>query len=113
MHNNRNSNSNMSTLKQHSDKTVFGHPLGLYLLFSTELWERFSYYGMRGILMLYLTKSMIEGGVGFNESTASLIYGAFTGLVYFTPIIGGWLADKYLGQRVSITIGGLMMSVRS
>lgn len=99
----------MSTLKQHSDKTLFGHPVGLFLLFFTELWERFSYYGMRGILMLYLTKSAIEGGIGFDESFAGLLYGSFTGLVYFTPLLGGWLADKYLGQRKSITIGGFTM----
>lgn len=92
-----------------SKKTIFGHPVGLFVLFFTEMWERFSYYGMRGILILYLTKSFIEGGVGFDQKSASLIYGSFTGLVYFTPLIGGWLADKYLGQRKSITIGGLTM----
>lgn len=88
-----------------------GHPAGLYLLFFTEMWERFSYYGMRGILVLYLTKKYFEGGLGFDTSTASLIYGWFTGLVYFTPLIGGWLADNYLGQRKSITIGGLTMAL--
>ncbi|MCI0919832.1 peptide MFS transporter [Sphingobacterium rhinopitheci] len=86
-----------------------GHPKGLYLLFFTEMWERFSYYGMRGILILYLTKTFLEGGLAFEEGTASLIYGWFTGFVYFTPLIGGWLADKYLGQRNSITIGGITM----
>lgn len=86
-----------------------GHPKGLYLLFLTEMWERFSYYGMRGILILYLTKSYLEGGLGIDAQTASLIYGFFTGFVYFTPLIGGWLADKYLGQRHSITIGGIIM----
>lgn len=85
------------------------HPKGLYLLFFTEMWERFSYFGMRGILMLYLTKSVIEGGLGFDESDAGLIYGTFTGLVYFTPLIGGWLADNYLGQRKSISIGAFTM----
>jgi proton-dependent oligopeptide transporter, POT family len=88
-----------------------GHPKGLYLLFFTEMWERFSYYGMRGILILYLTKSLIEGGLGINEQSASLIYGFFTGFVYFTPLIGGWLADKFLGQRKAITIGGITMMV--
>lgn len=86
-----------------------GHPKGLYLLFFTEMWERFSYYGMRAILVLYLTKSYLEGGLAINTQTASLIYGFFTGFVYFTPLIGGWLADKYLGQRKSITIGGTIM----
>jgi POT family proton-dependent oligopeptide transporter len=85
------------------------HPPGLYLLFFTEMWERFSYYGMRGLLTLYLSKSVIEGGLGFDRSDASLIYGWFTGFVYLTPIAGGWLADKYLGQRPSILIGGIIM----
>jgi len=87
------------------------HPKALYLLFFTEMWERFSYYGMRGILILYLTKSYIEGGLGINEQSASLIYGFFTGFVYFTPLIGGWLADRFLGQRNAITIGGITMAI--
>ncbi|WP_103327827.1 peptide MFS transporter [Bacteroidetes bacterium endosymbiont of Geopemphigus sp.] len=85
------------------------HSKGLYLLFFTEIWERFSYYGMRGILILYLSKSLIEGGLGISLGTASLIYGYFTGFVYFTPLLGGCLADTYIGQRKSITIGGIMM----
>lgn len=89
--------------------TESGHPKGLYLLFATEMWERFSYYGMRALLILYLTKSAMEGGLGFSEKDASLLYGIFTGLVYFTPLIGGWLADKYIGQRWSVTIGAVLM----
>lgn len=88
-----------------------GHPKGLYLLFFTEMWERFSYYGMRAILILYLTKKLIEGGLGMSEQSATLLYGYFTGLVYFTPLIGGWLADKYLGKRLAITIGGITMMI--
>lgn len=99
----------IKTYRQPSDKKFLGHPVGLYLLFLTEMWERFSYYGMRALLILYLTKSFIEGGIGFDDSTASLIYGFFTGFVYFTPLIGGWLADNYLGQRKAITIGGVTM----
>lgn len=86
-----------------------GHPAGLYLLFFTEMWERFSYYGMRAILILYLTKKLIEGGLGMDKAEAMALYGNFTGLVYFTPLIGGWLADKYLGKRLAITIGGITM----
>jgi len=89
--------------------TILGHPKGLFLLFFTEMWERFSYYGMRGILILYMTKMWAENGLNISEDKASLIYGFFTGFVYFTPIIGGWLADKYLGQRRAITIGGITM----
>ena len=89
--------------------TVFGHPKGLYLLFFTEMWERFSYYGMRGILMLYMTKLWMENGLEIPKDTASLVYGFFTGFVYFTPIIGGWIADRFIGQRNAITIGGIIM----
>ena len=86
-----------------------GHPKGLYLLFFTEMWERFSYYGMRAILILYLTKKLVEGGLGMDEKYAMLLYGYFTGFVYFTPLIGGWLADRYLGKRLAVTIGGITM----
>ncbi|UOQ75035.1 oligopeptide:H+ symporter [Hymenobacter cellulosilyticus] len=75
------------------------------------MWERFSYYGMRGLLMLYLSKTAMEGGLGIDAASASLIYGYFTGFVYLTPIIGGWLADKYIGQRRAILIGGLTMAL--
>lgn len=88
-----------------------GHPKGLYLLFFTEMWERFSYYGMRAILIYYLTKTYLQGGLGMDKGEATLLYGYFTGLVYFTPLIGGWLADKYLGKRLAITIGGITMMV--
>lgn len=87
------------------------HPPGLYLLFFTEMWERFSYYGMRGLLVLYLTKTAVQGGLGIPEASATLIYGYFTGFVYFTPIIGGYLADKYIGQRRAILIGGITMAI--
>ena len=85
------------------------HPKGLYLVFLTGMWERFSYYGMRGILMLYLTKTWLEGGLAFDPSTASLIYGFATGLTYFTPLIGGWIADNFLGQRRAVLLGGVIM----
>lgn len=91
--------------------TVFGHPKGLFLLFFTEMWERFSYYGMRGILILYMVKLWSQNGLNIPEESASLIYGFFTGFVYFTPLIGGYLADKYIGQRKAITIGGITMMV--
>nr|WP_106781991.1 peptide MFS transporter [Lysinibacillus timonensis] len=87
------------------------HPPGLYLLFMTEMWERFSYYGMRAILILYLTKSLVSGGLGMDEGTALMLYGFFTGAVYFTPLIGGYLSDRYLGQRKAVTIGGIIMAL--
>ena len=91
------------------DQQKKGHPKGLYLLFFTEMWERFSYYGMRAILILYLTKKLMEGGLGMDEKYAMLLYGYFTGFVYFTPLIGGWLADRYLGKRLAVMIGGVTM----
>jgi len=87
------------------------HPPGLYLLFFTELWERFSYYGMRALLVLYLTTALISGGLGMEESVAMSIYGFFTGAVYFTPLIGGYLSDRFLGRRMAITIGGAAMAL--
>ncbi|MBY5990763.1 peptide MFS transporter [Ferrimonas balearica] len=94
--------------------TFLGHPKGLFLLFTTELWERFSYYAMRAILVLYLVdKVSSEGGhgLGWTQADALSLYGTFTGLVYLTPLIGGWLADTVLGQRKAILIGGAMMAI--
>lgn len=88
----------------------FGHPRGLFLLFGTELWERFSYYAMRAILVLYLTDTTINGGLGWTTKDALDLYGTYTGLVYITPLIGGYLADNYLGQRRSVLIGGMLMA---
>lgn len=96
-----------------STKTIFGHPAGLFLLFGTELWERFSYYAMRAILVLYLVDQVPANGgfgLGWTEASALDLYGTFTMLVYLTPLIGGWLADNYLGQRKSILIGGALMA---
>jgi len=102
-----------ATLKNQHDakKSRKKHPPGLYLLFLTEMWERFSYYGMRAILVLYLTKSLVNGGLGMNESFALSLYGFFTGAVYLTPLIGGWLSDRFLGQRLAITLGGITMAI--
>ncbi|MBP6397642.1 MAG: peptide MFS transporter [Saprospiraceae bacterium] len=87
---------------------VFGdHPKGLYVLFATEFWERFSYYGMRAIFILYMTTMLFNG----NKEIASEIYGSYTGLVYLTPLIGGYVADRYWGNRKSIFIGGLLMAL--
>ena len=82
-----------------------GHPKGLYMLFFAEMWERFSYYGMRAILIFYLTKHWL-----FDDGKANLIYGAYTSLVYITPVLGGYLADRYLGQRKAVLFGGLLLA---
>ncbi len=91
--------------------TLLGHPKGLFLLFGTELWERFSYYAMRAILVLYLTDKTINGGLGWSTEEALNLYGIYTGLVYLTPLIGGYIADNFLGQRKSIIIGGALMAI--
>ena len=87
-----------------------GHPKGLFLLFGTEMWERFSYYGMRAILTLYLIAAVDKGGFGWTKPEALQLYAYFTMSVYLTPLIGGWLADNFLGQRKSIIIGGILMA---
>lgn len=87
------------------------HPPGLYLLFFTEMWERFSYYGLRGLLTLYLTTALVSGGLGFSPAWALSIYGFYTGACYFTPMIGGYLTDRFLGKRKAITIGGITMAI--
>ncbi|WP_448586045.1 peptide MFS transporter [Thermaurantiacus sp.] len=83
-----------------------GHPKGLYMLFFAEMWERFSYYGMRAILIFYLTQHWL-----FSDARSTLIYGAYTSLVYITPVLGGWLADRYLGQRKAVLFGGVLLAV--
>jgi len=83
-----------------------GHPKGLYLLFVTEMWERFSYYGMRALFMLYMVQALL-----FDKELASQVYGSYTGLVYLTPLIGGYIADRYWGNRRSIVTGALTMAV--
>ncbi|MCX7742998.1 MAG: peptide MFS transporter [Flavobacteriales bacterium] len=83
-----------------------GHPKGLYLLYFTEMWERFSYYGMRAIFTLYMVNALV-----FDKALASKIYGSYTGLVYLTPLLGGYIADRYWGNRKSIIFGGLLMAI--
>ena len=91
--------------------TLWGHPKGLYLLFFTEMWERFSYYGMRALLVLFLTSATLDEGFGWSSVEALRLYGLYTGLIWFTPVIGGWLADSYLGQRKAVVIGGSLMAL--
>jgi POT family proton-dependent oligopeptide transporter len=88
------------------EKTFLGHPRGLYMLFFAEMWERFSYYGMRALLVLYLTKHWL-----FSDADASMVYGAYTALVYITPVIGGYLADRYLGQRKAVLYGAILLTI--
>ncbi|NQX77196.1 peptide MFS transporter [Gilvibacter sp.] len=95
-----------------NQRTVLGHPSGLFVLFFTEMWERFSYYGMRALLVLFLTAAIIgEGGWGWERSEALLLYGWYTGLVYITPIIGGFIADKIMGYRNAVVLGAFLMTL--
>jgi POT family proton-dependent oligopeptide transporter len=93
-----------TTASAPKDTSFFGHPKGLAILFFTEMWERFSYYGMRGLLILYLTQHFL-----FSDEKSSIMYGAYTALVYVMTIIGGTLADRYLGQRKAVTFGAILL----
>ena len=84
---------------------VGGHPKGLYVLFFAEMWERFSYYGMRALLIFYLTQHWL-----YNDSASNIVYGAYVSLVYITPVLGGWLADRYLGQRKAVQFGAVLLT---
>lgn len=86
------------------DEMIKSHPRGIYILFFTEMWERFSYYGMRAILILYLVKYF-----NYSDAFAGSVYGAYTGLVYLTPILGGYIADKFIGFKNAIFLGGILM----
>tara|TARA_B100001057_G_scaffold250357_1_gene250611 strand:- start:3869 stop:5194 length:1326 start_codon:yes stop_codon:yes gene_type:complete len=98
-------------MAMNSEKTLFGHPYGLYVLFFTELWERFSYYGMRALLVLFLISETTSDnpGYGWTESEAIYLYGWYTMLVYVAGIPGGWLADKVLGQKKTVMLGGALL----
>jgi POT family proton-dependent oligopeptide transporter len=89
---------------------ISGHPRGLTTLFLTEMWERFGYYGMRALLILYMTAPLLRGGLGFDTARAGSIYGLYTGAVYFMPLFGGWLADRFFGARRAVLLGGIIIS---
>ncbi len=94
-----------------STKTFFGHPVGLRTLFFTEMWERFSYYGNRALLVLYMVAATNKGGLGFSPEQAAPIYAMYTSLVYLLTVPGGWLADKFLGLRRSVLYGGITIMI--
>ena len=93
-----------NTMQYKKQKELFGHPVGLYILFFTEMWERFSYYGMRAILVLYLVAETVSdnAGLGWTNNEALELYGWYTMFVYVASIPGGWIADKFLGQKKSV-----------
>lgn len=93
------------------DRSFFGHPRGLSTLFFTEMWERFSYYGMRALLILFMTATVANGGLGFPVSKAGAIYGLYTAMVYLVSVPGGWLADRITGQRRAVFWGGAIIAL--
>jgi len=93
------------------ERTFFGHPRGLATLFFTEMWERFSYYGMRGVLILFMVDAIQTGGLGMTDGRAAAIYGLFTAGAYLMALPGGWLADRLLGARNTIFYGGILIAL--
>ncbi|HRK72777.1 MAG TPA: peptide MFS transporter [Rhodothermales bacterium] len=93
------------------DTSFFGHPRGLATLFFTEMWERFSYYGGRALLILYMTDQLVNGGLGFTVADAGAIYGLYTASVYLTNLPGGWISDKFLGARNAVFYGGIIIAL--
>jgi POT family proton-dependent oligopeptide transporter len=92
------------------DHAFFGHPRGLSTLFFTEMWERFSYYGMRALLILFMTAPVVTGGLGFDTSSAGAVYGLYTSMVYLATLPGGWIADRLIGQRRAVLYGGILIA---
>jgi proton-dependent oligopeptide transporter, POT family len=93
-----------------TDRSFFGHPRGLSTLFFTEMWERFSYYGMRALLILFMTAPVAAGGLGFDTAVAGAVYGLYTSMVYMTSLPGGWIADKLIGQRRAVLYGAILIA---
>ena len=100
----------MATTPQ-QDRSFFGHPRGLSTLFFTEMWERFSYYGMRALLILFMTAAPAQGGLGFDTMTAGAVYGLYTSMVYMTTLPGGWIADRVIGPQNAVLYGGILIAL--
>src|SRR5690606_21905912 len=90
---------------------VLGHPSGLFVLFFTEMWERFSYYGMRALLVMFFTASLMDSGWGWPKEWAYAIFGTYTSMVYLSTVLGGYMADKKIGFRWAVVVGALLMTV--
>ncbi|MFZ6843614.1 peptide MFS transporter [Undibacterium sp. RuTC16W] len=100
----------MNKIQTPGAHTILGHPDSLFVLFFTEMWERFSYYGMRALLVLFLVTEVAKGGWGWTRADATALYGWYTGLVYLTPILGGYIADRILGSRRAVVLGGFVIA---
>ena len=94
-----------------ADTGFFGHPRGLSTAFFTEMWERFSFYGLRAVVLLYMTAAVTEGGLGWGVGKAGAIYGTYAALVYMLSLPGGWVADKLIGLRRSVLYGGMLIAL--
>src|SRR5580658_1007094 len=90
-------------------KTLFGQPRGLATLFFTEMWERFTYYGMRAVLILFMVAAVSKGGLGIDDKTASAVYGMYVGGTYLFGLLGGWLADRLLGAQRAVMVGATLI----
>lgn len=101
----------MTVQDDSNDFSLLGHKPALYVLFFTEMWERFSYYGMRAIFVLFLTSTFADGGWGWSNERALALLGTYTSLVYVTPVIGGWIADKFTGYQKAVALGALVMTL--
>lgn len=102
---------NDNSTEQFFKSTVLGHPSGLFVLFFTEMWERFSYYGMRALLVLFFTASLMDEGWGWPREHALALFGTYTGLVYLSTMLGGYFADKIIGYRYAVAVGALLMTL--
>ena len=100
-----------NTTDQFFKSTVLGHPAGLFVLFFTEMWERFSFYGMRSLLILFLTTSFTNGGWEWTRENASALFGSYVGLVYLSTMLGGYFADKVIGFRWAVVVGAVLMTL--
>src|SRR6267378_4423062 len=100
-----------ATTTNYLDSSFFGHPRGLATLFLTEMWERFSYYGMRALLILFMTASPATGGLGFAVPKAAAVYGLYAASVYLSGLPGGWIADRLLGLQRAVLVGGVLIAV--
>ncbi|MCX7552703.1 peptide MFS transporter [Marinicella sp. S1101] len=106
-----NTTSQLDNSTANLDPQVLNHPAGLFILFFTEMWERFSYYGMRALLVLFLVTAIDGGGWGWSRENAAILYAWYTGLVYLTPLVGGWIADKFWGFKTAVVVGALLMTL--
>ena len=101
----------MNSTDQFFESKVLGHPSGLFVLFFTEMWERFSYYGMRALLVLFLTSSLMDEGWAWPREHAMALFGSYVGLVYLSTMMGGYFADKVIGYRWAVVLGALLMTL--